>query len=294
MRTLGVRVYSAEKQNERAKAETVTCSLEEAECPLLKQGKCIHVGIMSRCVYGGRIWEKTSTKRAAAYHKELNAMKEEAAKYMLPDWAHDTGIQEIGEYYYLPYPYMTLCRQVPFKAYGDILSNGIPFIPKVALTRETIVALASFRPQALFGGEITDYQQNVVPAFLLHVKHRLPALYEQAVQLEPSISSKVVDTAGLTELTATLADIPAGVVTGYSIIAAGRGCNVDSWDGETLVVSGSNYKQSSLNRWFLPGQEKSFSCKFVPVPQKVDVVIRDRELIASVVTNNPSVIKCRS
>jgi len=289
MKTLGIQVREAEKKSERTTAVTYYCSLEGSECPLLNVGKCIHLCMLSRCIYGKCSQEKTPTKRAKSYRDQVKVMKEDAVKYKLPVGAYECGMQQIGEYYYLPYSHMDMCRAVPFVQHSSLFISGVPFVPKNELTPERIATLVRFRPQALMGGEITTYQKEQVPKFLFHLKQQFLELYLNAAEIEPAIKVKTTNIGEIKSLKATLKDIPPGTIKGYQCVRLDRLMDVISWDGTELEVKGM---LRALGLIFFGGKDNQpFTLKYFPIPEKTDVIITDRELIELVVTTNPALIK---
>lgn len=289
MKTLGIQVREAEKKTDRTSAVTFYCALEDSECPLLKEGKCIHCCVLSRCVYGKCDSQKTHTKKARSYRTELAAMKDEAAKYKLPGGAYNCGLQLIGEYYYVPYSHADMCQEVPFVRHSSLFVSGVPFVAKNKFTPECIATLARFKPQALMGGEIKDYQKKELPTFLFHLKQRFPELYKAAAQLEPMIYEKITNIDGIKALKATLKDIPPGTTKGYQLERMDRMMDVISWDGNEIEITGM---LRALGLIFFGGQDNQpFTMKYKPTPEKTDVLVTDRELIELITTTNPSLIK---
>ncbi|MFA5420208.1 MAG: hypothetical protein WC341_17275, partial [Bacteroidales bacterium] len=235
---LGVRIIEAKKQSDRAEARFVTCSVPGGDCPLLKQKKCLHATIFGCCVYGGGNVKRTATKRSKTYYKDLGILREEAEKHpKLPEGAYQTGVLLLGDYYYLPYSHMDMCESVPFVKRSAFIVSGVPFVKKEDFTPECVVALATFSPMALFGGEITQYQQEEVPKFLFHLKYRFPELYEAASALNPVIQSKTINIDDVKKLNATMDCIPAGITGGYHLENRGQ-VQIISWDGTTLKIKG--------------------------------------------------------
>ena len=153
-------------KNERAECQTISCTNDE--CPLRKKYQChMNGGLFGNsCPYGRKSREKGLTRRAAGYRKWV-ADKKELYKDVPYLSTPETKMQFIGEYVLLPYAHMTMCKEVPFLNHSAFIINGSPFVPLSEWTIENVVKLIGFRPQALFGGEITTYQSQEDPKFLL-------------------------------------------------------------------------------------------------------------------------------
>jgi hypothetical protein len=287
---LGVNVHEAEKKTERAEATTYECKLGEA-CPLLQKRQCILLKFWGDCVYGNKYMERSCTKRSIKYSKEVRNFKEESAKYHLPKAAYDCGIQLIGDYYYLPYSHIDMCKSVPFVRHSVAFSSGIPFVHKDDFTPENIVKLVKFRPCALMGGEITGYQKNSVPEFLLQLKHIFPDLYEAAAVLCPDIREQVIDIDGITQIVTKLTDIPPGCIHGYKVVQwistpEREALEVLFWDGEVLTLRGK-INVMCLNKY----NDFDSTYTFKPIIDSVRVFITGKALIAQVVSKNPAAVK---
>ena len=182
-----------------------------------------------------------------------------------------------------------MCQEVPFVRHSSLFVSGVPFVIKNELTPERIAILARFKPQALMGGEITNYQKKELPAFLFHLKQRFPELYKAAAELEPMIYEKTTNIDGIQALKATLKDIPPGTIKGYQLDRMDRKMDVISWDGRELEITGM---LRALGLLFFGGKDNEpFTMKYVPTPEKTDVVVTDRELIELITAANPSLIK---
>lgn len=179
------RFIRPQKKSDRAEYYIYHCKIDE--CPLLEKNECIHAGLLSRCVYGGLEIVKGPTKRSKKFYDfQKNCPKSPRTTLRPPT---TQCMEYVGNYVWLPYPHMTMCESVPFKEHSHLFLSGLPFLPKENFNIDTIKTLVKFRPQALFGGEITSYQKHVIPIFLYHLKHYHPELFDQ---LDKSISERVL------------------------------------------------------------------------------------------------------
>jgi len=296
MKTLGIHIREATKSNERAVSSIYKCSLENGECPLLKEGKCLHLCFLGSCIYGKLYNEQSCTKKSKSYRNELAKMKENAEKEAkLPVAAYNVGIQLIGDYYYLPYSFMTMCEKVPFIQHSCLFVTGVPFIKKELFTIETIVKLVKYNPQALMGETITQYQKEEVPKFLFDLKYRFPELYKTASELCPEIIEKTINLDNIEKITCSLNHIPLGSVDGYKVCCGKELLDVVLWNGKEIILSGKYKAISTLLIFGLYGneEEEDFTLTFSPLPEKVMVSVTDKELMKEIAMKNPELVKIK-
>jgi len=160
--------------NARARVTHVYCSAEQ--CPLRDAGCCAVLGGLfgGSCPYGRRRTEEGPTRRARGMSKWLNDRKKPDVPSLT---SPPTKLAFIGDYVYLPYAHMTMCKALPFLAHATFISCGTPFLKKADWTIDNVVTLMSFRPQALMGGEIRTYQQEEIPKFVAHLREQDPAMF---------------------------------------------------------------------------------------------------------------------
>ena len=201
-------------------------------CPLLAKGMCIHAGFLSRCVYGQLTQDHGPSTRSNSYAKTKKAWEDEAKTKPMPQWAKRV-IAEIGEYVYLPYPHMDMNTEVPFVSHACLFVSGTPFVKKDLFNAEMVLKMAAFHPQALMGGEITDYQNKSVPEFLSHLKLLKPEMFKAACGLDPKLAERVAQFPS--EVKATIGKIEPGCIEGWRI---GKTLKPEGWDGTLLTVKG--------------------------------------------------------
>tara|TARA_R110002096_G_scaffold66682_2_gene162209 strand:- start:31024 stop:31638 length:615 start_codon:yes stop_codon:yes gene_type:complete len=93
----------------------------------------------------------------------------------------------VGDYVYLPYSFMCMCKDVEFISHSSFLISGTSLLPIEHWTVKTITTLIGFKPQALFGGTIKDYQKESVPAFVQHIREEDPAMWELLIKERPEL-----------------------------------------------------------------------------------------------------------
>lgn len=203
------------KANDRAELRTVNCSNADS-CPLLKTGKCILAETaFRRCIYGKRGGLNGPTKRANGCKTWVSEQKEKYADVLCKLKAAPSKMAVIGEYVYLPHSFMAMNQKVAFVQHDKFMQSGIPFVCLNNFTVETVRAIIEFKPRAMDGGEIRDYQKEQVPRFAMHLKEVMPDLYAEAVAQIPRLA-KIVASSTMVGRKALIHSLkPGTVVTKY-------------------------------------------------------------------------------
>lgn len=177
----GLQLLGKAAATDRARISSIDCSL--ADCPLRAAGQCLMLGTLggTNCPYGTYQVQKGPQKRAKAY--KTKAWLEEHRDKTVP-WldAPPKRIAFVGDYVYLPYPFMDHCHEVPFleHAVGFVIT-GTPLLRREHWTLETIRTLMAFRPRSWMGSEIRSYQEETMPRFIDHLYEVDRELWQQAV-----------------------------------------------------------------------------------------------------------------
>ena len=243
MDTLFVIVRSG-KGNSRAEADEFLCGL--ADCPLRAQGRCIQLDglIHPKCPYGKVKMYDGPTKRAKGHLNWVNSWKVKNTG----DWKGWNKVAYIGEYVYLPYSHMDSDRlpygqaPLPFEEYSSFFNTSDkPFIPRSMFDAEMVVKAAKLRPQAMVGGTITKYVQEIVPKFLLDVMELDPDLFNATITIAPELLKRIEKYTSI--------DIPASwldnngfmgsVYVGDDLVRLERGWLEWEWQGD----DGQQFKQ---------------------------------------------------
>jgi hypothetical protein len=283
-------VADASKATERGRVYYGECRLSgDMTCSFREKNTCICRSIWSdKCLYGDYYYQESgTTKRAKAYDKWLKEAKEKQAEFKASGVKFETApksIATIGDYIYIPFSYCDMCEFVPFYRRSGLVTFGIPFIKKEEFTAEIVVTLAKFRPYALMGGEIKDYQKKEVPALLYEVKRTFPELYAKAAELDPSIIVKTLTLDDFSNKLIMLEDASTGKV---EVVVKddrykGRETIELEWDGENLsgtlsvsqLLSLTNY--SSLTNVVFKPQRK---VKVKPDQETLTRLFREGKLL---------------
>lgn len=163
---------------DKAECSILKCNNSE-NCGLYARGECAFLAFLSwsKCPYGLFRKETGYTKRANAYYSWVTKREEEYKDVRGKLKGHTDMLAVIGDYVFLPYPHMDMNESIPFLAQGGAFRHGNNFFPKEHFTVENIIKICNFHPQAMFGGEITSYQKEVVPKFIKHLSEIIPELF---------------------------------------------------------------------------------------------------------------------
>jgi hypothetical protein len=178
-------------KNDASKAFYIYCA-NKNKCDLYNCKECVCRNSFknSMCPYGKSTSEEGYTRRSVKFRKWMNEIK---SKYdNVSQLSSPSGKMSIvGEYVYLPYDFIDLSKNIPFLTIGTYFSNGSKFIKMDDFTIETVLSIIKFRPQALFGGEINDYQDKQVPRFIQHLIEVFPELYKELLEKNSDIQDIV-------------------------------------------------------------------------------------------------------
>lgn len=168
--------------NTKAECRLLFCN-NKSNCAVHARGECIMIGGLfgGSCPYGSRRTDIGPTRRARSFSTWIRTKQ---AFYKETPFLDNptTKLAIIGDYVYLPYSFMSMNKNVPFVSHSSFMSQGIPLVPLGDFkTKEIIDSILSFRPQALMGGEIKDYQKDSVPKFKMHLLECVPEIYEEFI-----------------------------------------------------------------------------------------------------------------
>jgi hypothetical protein len=178
-------IFGKSKANERAEYITIECA--NSDCPLLKIGQCVMTGIMGpKCPYGYKRREQGPTKRAAKFWDFVTDKKKLAKEVGWNVGYAADKIAFIGDYVYLPYSFANGQNSpLPFLQKGGFMISGSDFIRREDWTLDFVLKFIGYRPQAMFGGEIKDFQTKSVPRFLTHLREVDPDMWTQLIAVRP-------------------------------------------------------------------------------------------------------------
>lgn len=228
------------KASDHAEVQTISCCNES--CPLRAAGQCYMRGGLfgNACPYGRSQREEGPTKRAAKFHEWVSQKEKlhEGVPFLSipPD-----KMAFIGDYVLLPYTHLAMCKSIPFLKHSSFLSSGVPFLPRQNWTVDTVLTMLQFRPQAMMGGEITSYQKEALPKFLVHLREVDPEMWTQLIAVRPELD-KQASHIGRKALLSTLK-------TGIEWTESATQYPVNwHWDGTVLTTTSINAYSATWGR----------------------------------------------
>lgn len=211
------------------RASIVSCEMFN-ECSYYKAGTCLAVLSPSsgRCKFGRVSTVNGYTSRARKYEEFKSKWKSHESYGRLQAAPKKMGV--IGEDVVFPYSFITLkVENETVKVEGPGFGERNHFIPKKIFDVELIHKLCTYRPQAIFGGTIQSYRDEVVPLFLSHLKEVVPELYAEFTAKHPEFGE--IDYTGRKALLKTIApSVVEYKPKGYSQFNSSW-----KWTGEQLV-----------------------------------------------------------
>lgn len=225
---LGASVYEPLRSNKKDKASlrVLRCSLDG--CPLLKRYQCIEIRL--GCPYGKITRTDGFTRRAAGFSEKVKEFYARQSEYGPMPKTAVKRMAVVGKYVWLPYSYMSMCKDVPFLDHSGPFSRGYPFVPTTSFTANTVVTLAKFQPRALVGSVIQEYQEKSLPVFLFHLRQEMPDLYDQAAAIDKVVVNR---TFTLDSLGGTAVVDVHDVSPGTAVMLRKKWCGI--WDGNEIV-----------------------------------------------------------
>lgn len=177
-----------EHRNQKAECTVIRCERSD-ECDLHKRGECSFLATMGcqRCPYGTKNKEYGYTKRAQRFSSWISDRKE-MYKDVPSLSSYSQCVARVGDYFFLPYSYITMNETIPFVQTGGIFSAGNGFILAEHFTVDNIINMCEYKPQAMMGGEIKTYQKEVVPKFIKHLSEKYPGIFKKLAGKYPRAS----------------------------------------------------------------------------------------------------------
>lgn len=215
-----------EFRNDRAKCTTVTCTL--VSCPLRDVGTCSLIAVLGgdACPYGRIRTETGFTPRAGKFSGWISDRRKEYEGVPCLTWVVGK-MALVGDYVFLPYAHIDMNEAVPFLAHGGGFLLGCRFLPQADWTPDNVCKMLDFRPRAMMGGEITSYQKEGVPKFLLHLRETDPEMWAALIAERPALDT-APDHVGRKALLKTLTHPIEWTTDGHK----GRYCVTWRWDGQ--------------------------------------------------------------
>ena len=219
------------KKSEKANYTVFFCQCSET-CEARKNGYCfMKNGIYGKsCPYGKRLHQEGYTPKAGRYYTFINEAKKKYGEYSQENVGFINAINDLfhvgDKYVYLPLNYLSNYVNPIDTELGIIQEN---LIPKENFTVENIIKLLKFRPQALFGGVIRGYEEDL-PKFMVMLRSFDKELYNKVLEAYPDASKYCtkLNYVGRRAYVKTL--LPGKVKVGSTIM---------DWNGKVITGSSS-------------------------------------------------------
>ena len=184
---INVNLYGNGTRGCHLRAEYITCPHYES-CSLYKEGKCCCVtDLFSKyCPLGKISCADYGTKQSQKYYKGYNEVKADE-KYHKLSRPSSCYLYTTKDFVCLSIPYITISvdnetNTLKIKDTTSLFGNPIVAVPLYELTNNNLYKICSAVPRTIFDNvPIKDYQNKVVPEFLIQLKTLLPDIYEKFV-----------------------------------------------------------------------------------------------------------------
>jgi len=226
------------------RAETIYCDRFN-ECSYFKSGCCLNVTapFSNRCKYGNIRVEHGYTSRARKHYDfdSKHRKSEQYAKLKHPP--QKLGL--IGNEVVFSYPFIRITKTETgnIKLDDPGFGSSIAYIENELFTIDLIKRICGFRPYAIMGGVITDYQNKIVPLFLAHLKEVMPDKYEELGKENQELI-KEVNYVGRKALLKTIA--PSDIF--YESSSYPQFNEKWYWDGEFLTYSSGHVSSFNITK----------------------------------------------
>lgn len=228
-----------QKKSEKAYGYVYSCECPE-KCELYAKGNCVQ--LENCCTHGSKSTIVGYSRKASKFSSWIYEFKDKHKD------ACNAGSRlkqpEKMEYFmdlvYIPISYLGLNENVDFVDGKGYFANSYPIVKRSDFNEEFISKqIIRFRPKALMGGVIWDYQEKEVPKFLRWLKRLDPALFDKVKALNPDHSAftKLSDVGKK----AVLQTLNPNIGTFISIKGEPW-----TWDGEYLYSSNAYFYSSIL------------------------------------------------
>lgn len=237
------------KKSEKAVGHIISCRCPE-KCALYAKGNC--VAFDNHCPYGNRSRVVGFSRMALKFNAWINNFKEIHKEAYAANITQPKKLEYFMDMVYVPISYLCLNKDIEFIGGKGVFSTAKPILNRDNFNAKLISEqIVNFKPRAIFGGTITDYQEKEVPKFLTWLKQLDPELFEEVKSMNPNHPafggmSNVGRRAILQTLNpniGTFVDIHGGVWT---------------WDGEYL------YSKNSHFAFALIGYGETEECRLKP------------------------------
>ncbi len=176
-------------------ADEIYCDMYE-QCTFYKEGKCLRCRsfLAPTCKFGRNNIIKGYTSRAMKYYDFKNKYQSDEVYNKLNYPKKLVAVIGDNLYMNLKFTLVRKRRETDEKWKRDVdgylisevgFCSGDVFIPLNEVTDALLYAIFSYKPHAMMGGVIEDYQKKVVPEVLQDLKKAAPNIYNDFIVKHP-------------------------------------------------------------------------------------------------------------
>lgn len=184
---INVDLYGDGSRNARLRAEYVYCNYAN-ECTAYKEGKCFAITafLQSRCKLGKVSSVDGGLKRSKKFDKVYSEAKNSETYHKLK-FPLDLYFAKTNERMYVAIPYIYIKTFVDGNIKVENPCFGIDpcIFESKHITSDNFIKILEFRPRAILGGEIANYQAKIVPMLLFQLRRYMPELYAEIIKKRP-------------------------------------------------------------------------------------------------------------
>lgn len=177
-------------------ADIIYCDRHD-ECTFYKENKCLRCRSFFNpsCKFGGNSIIHGYTSRAKKYGDFKREYENDEMYNKLHYPSSLVAVMRDTLYMNLKYTNVRKRNESTDKRIKDIegyiigdsgfIANGNIFIPISDVTNTLLYAIFSNKPRTIMGGEITDYQEKVIPDIMQDLKKVAPEIYKKFISEYP-------------------------------------------------------------------------------------------------------------
>lgn len=176
-------------------ADEIYCDRFE-RCTFYKEGKCLRCRsfLSPTCKFGRNNVTKGYTSRAMKYYDFKRKYENDEVYNKLSYPKKLVAVMDDTLYMNLKFTLVRKRRETDEKWKQDVdgyiisevgFCSGDVFIPLNEITDDLLYAIFSYKPHAMMGGVIEDYQKKVVPEVLQDLKKAAPDIYNNFISNHP-------------------------------------------------------------------------------------------------------------
>lgn len=216
------------KDDNHAKCIMIKCKNKD-NCPMFGNDTCAEATILHSmsCPYGKFETETGPSSRSKKLSGWIDDKKEEHKDVLNKMRTPHAKMCIVGDYVYLPYAHLSKNQNLILDQYESFFVTGSRFMHRKFFGVNSIMSIIEFKPFSMSGDEITSYQKDIVPKFLIHLNEEMPELFDEVMKRKPEVADiiQTVDVIGRVAYVKTLRP----------------GCKIATvngdwtWDGEHLI-----------------------------------------------------------